>query len=464
MDQTVVINVVGLTQNLLRYAPYLQNFAKKGSVSDICAVTPAVTCTAQSTFLTGLPPSQHGCVGNGWYFEDLSQVWFWRQSNKLVAGEKIWETAKKIDNNFTCANMFWWYNMYSSVDFSVTPRPMYPADGRKIPDIYTFPANLRDELNNHLGQFPLFNFWGPKANIVSSKWIADSSRCVFEEYHPTLNLIYLPHLDYNLQKLGPDHPQISKDVAEVDEICRELIEYFLAKNCKIIVLSEYAIHKVDGCVHINRLLRKKNWLHVRKELGKEILDPGASAAFAVADHQIAHLYIQNKKQITEIKEYLQQFSDIEFVLDKEEQQLHQLNHSRSGDLVLLAREDKWFSYYYWLDDELAPDFARTVDIHRKPGYDPVELFIDPRIKFPMLKVLYKLLRKKLGFRYLLDVISLDASLVKGSHGRVVEDNQPIFISSQKQAVSEPIIAAEKVKKYILSHIFGENYHEKLSNQ
>ncbi|BBM83273.1 alkaline phosphatase family protein [Candidatus Uabimicrobium amorphum] len=464
MNHTAVINVVGLSQNLLPFAPYLSKFAANGSLTNIHAVTPAVTCTAQSTYLTGLPPSGHGSVANGWYFKDLSQIWLWRQSNKLIAGEKIWETARKIDQNFTCANMFWWYNMYSSVDFSATPRPMYPADGRKIPDIYTFPANLRDELNDCLGQFPLFNFWGPKANIVSSKWIAKASRHIFEKHRPTLNLIYLPHLDYNLQRLGPRNPQIAKDVAEIDEVCRELIEYFLGKNCKVIVLSEYAIHEVDSCVHINRILREKKWLCVREELGKEILDPGASQAFAVADHQIAHVYIHNDGNIAEIKNHLQQFSDIEFVLDKKEQQKYNIDHSRSGDLVLLSSENSWFSYYYWLDDNKAPDFARTVDIHRKPGYDPVELFVDPKIYFPTLKVVYKLLRKKLGFRYLLDIISLDASLVKGSHGRVTKNNQPLFISSEKQAISQQEIAAEQVKENILTHIFGEKYHEKLCNQ
>ena len=149
--------------------------SQRGGIRPLKAVTPAVTCSAQSTLLTGLLPSGHGIVANGWYFRDLSEVWLWRQSNKLVGGEKIWEAGKARDAGFTCAKMFWWYNMYASADWSATPRPMYPADGRKIPDHYAFPADLHDELDAKFGQFPLFKFWGPAADITSSQWITDAT-------------------------------------------------------------------------------------------------------------------------------------------------------------------------------------------------------------------------------------------------------------------------------------------------
>src|SRR5262249_36716873 len=148
-------------------------------------------------------PRDHGCVANGWYFRDLAQVWLWRQSNALVAGDKIWDIAKRRDPSFTVAKLFWWYNMYSTADYAVTPRPLYPADGRKIPDIYTQPGSLRDELNGKLGAFPLFHFWGPRSDILSSRWIAACARHVFDTKKPTLTLVYLPHLDYDLQRFGP---------------------------------------------------------------------------------------------------------------------------------------------------------------------------------------------------------------------------------------------------------------------
>lgn len=257
------------------------------------AVTPAVTCTAQSSLVTGLAPSQHGIVANGWYFRDLSEVWLWRQSNKLVNGEKIWDRGKQLNSDFTCAKMFWWYNMYATADWSATPRPMYPADGRKIPDHYTFPAELHDELDAKFGQFPLFKFWGPAADITSSKWIADATCHVMQTRNPTLTLTYLPHLDYNLQRLGPDldHSDIQRDLREVDELCGQLMEVADAQGQHIMVVSEYGITPVTDAIHINRALREAGLLRVRVEKDYEQIDAGASDAFAVSDHQLAHVYI-----------------------------------------------------------------------------------------------------------------------------------------------------------------------------
>jgi len=242
MHKTVVLNVVGLTSALLGPStPNLSAWAAKGRRAAIDAVSPAVTCTAQATYFTGVYPDAHGIVANGWYFADECEVKFWRQSNKLVTAPKLWERARALDPSFTCANCFGWYNMYSSVDYSVTPRPMYPADGRKLPDIYSHPASLREELQAELGAFPLFNFWGPTADIRSSRWIADSAKSVDRRFNPTLTLVYLPHLDYNLQRLGPDDPAIAKDLAEIDAVCGDLLAHFETHGSRIVVLSEYGI-------------------------------------------------------------------------------------------------------------------------------------------------------------------------------------------------------------------------------
>ena len=195
MNRTLVLNVVGMTPAFLIHAPNLTRLAGHGAMRPLITVTPALTTTVQSTFVTGGLPREHGIVANGWYFRDLAEVRLWRQSNRLVQGEKLWDAARSRDPAFTCAKLFWWYNMYSSADIAVTPRPMYPADGRKLPDIYTYPADLRGELQGALGQFPLFRFWGPAADIVSSRWIGKAALHVFEKLHPTLTLVYLPHLD-----------------------------------------------------------------------------------------------------------------------------------------------------------------------------------------------------------------------------------------------------------------------------
>jgi predicted AlkP superfamily pyrophosphatase or phosphodiesterase len=345
-------------------------------------------------------------------------VQFWKQSNRLVAGEKIWEGLRQREPGFTCAKMFWWYNMYSSADWSITPRPMYPADGRKIFDIYTHPDSIRTDIKQSSGEFPFPSFWGPLAGIKSSQWIAESAKWIERREQPTLNLIYLPHLDYNLQRLGPNDPAIKHDIGQIDAVVGDLIAFFHSRSVQVVLLSEYGITEVNRPVHLNRVFRDKGWIAVREELGLELLDCGASRAFAVADHQVAHLYVNDRSLLSQVRSVVEQQAGVERVLGAEEQVGSGVNHARSGDLIAVADARSWFTYYYWLDDRRAPDFARCVDIHRKPGYDPLELFVDPSLTLPKLKIAATLLRKKLGFRTLMEVIPLEASLVKGSHGRV----------------------------------------------
>ncbi|QDL06987.1 alkaline phosphatase family protein [Brasilonema octagenarum UFV-E1] len=455
MNKTVVLNVVGLSPSLLgEHTPSLSRWAASGKVSAIAPVLPAVTCAVQATYLTGKMPNEHGIVANGWYFRDECEVKFWRQSNKLVHSPKVWDIARSLDPSFTCANLFWWYNMYSSADYTVTPRPMYPADGRKIPDIYTQPHEWRTPLQAELGQFPLFNFWGPNTSIASTQWIANSAKWVEERCNPTLTLIYLPHLDYCLQKFGPEDNRVTKDLQEIDAVCGDLIQYYENRGAQVIVLSEYGITPVSQPVHLNRILRENGLLAVREELGRELLDPGSSKAFAVADHQIAHVYVNDPFYIPKVRSLLEDTQGVAQVLGEDEKPAYGLNHQRSGELVAIANSDAWFTYYYWLDDNRAPDFARTVDIHRKPGYDPVELFIDPDIKFPQFKIGLKLLKKQLGFRYLMDVIPLDATLVRGSHGCVTAPaaNRPLFMTRKTDLLESESIAARDVCQLILRHL------------
>ncbi|MDJ0595143.1 MAG: alkaline phosphatase family protein [Pleurocapsa sp. MO_226.B13] len=457
MNKTVVLNVVGLTPHLIgEYTPFLERWQKQGRTSSIKPVLPAVTCTAQATYYTGVNPDEHGIVANGWYFRDECEVKLWRQSNKLVQADKIWDKARAIDPDFTCANLFGWYNMHSTVDYAVTPRPMYPADGRKLPDIYTEPMELRPWLTSELGEFPLFNFWGPNTSIKSSQWIADAAKQVELRYSPTLTLVYLPHLDYCLQKIGTNPSDIARDLQEIDRVCQDLIEFYENRGAKVIVLSEYGITEVSRPIHLNRLLRQQGLITVREELGREILIPGASKAFAVADHQIAHVYINDPSCFSQVKDILEHTAGIDLVLDEARKQAYNLNHPRSGELVAIASPDAWFTYYYWLEDDRAPDFARTVDIHRKPGYDPVELFIDPQLKFPPAKIALTLLKKKLGFRYLMDVIPLDANLVKGSHGHLTTsiERSPLFITQQQDLLTSQQVEAKQVFQLILDHLLS----------
>jgi predicted AlkP superfamily pyrophosphatase or phosphodiesterase len=418
MRPTLVILIAGLSpRHLGPHTPRLGALARAGAMRPLTTVTPAVTCPVQATFMTGLHPRNHGIVANGWLFRELMEVWLWRQSNHLVGGEKIWEAGRRRDPAFTTANLFWWYNMAASHDIGVTPRPIYKSDGRKLPDCYTKPSSLRDELNRALGTFPLFQFWGPATSIVASKWIADAALYVKQTRSPTLTLVYLPHLDYDLQRFGPDGPGLAKSLEEVDAVAGGLIAQAAADGTHVIVLSEYGITAVAAPVHINRALREAGLLAVRLECGQELLDIPQSRAFAVADHQVAHIYVAEPGLAIEARRIVEGLCGVDTVLDRVEQRSVAIDHPRSGELVAIAKPDAWFTYYYWLDDRRAPDFARLVEIHRKPGYDPVELFLDPAIRFPKFALGWRLAKRALGFRTLMDVVPLDAGLVKGSHGR-----------------------------------------------
>jgi predicted AlkP superfamily pyrophosphatase or phosphodiesterase len=450
LNRIAVINVVGLTKGLIgEHMPNVSKFAQQGHVSSFPPAFPAVTCTAQSVYLTGKGVEQHGIVGNGWYDRESAEVKFWKQSNHIVRGDKIWDRLRSENPDATCAKMFWWYNMYSSADWAVTPRPMYPADGRKVFDIHTQPMGLREKIKADLGEFPFPAFWGPAAGIESSRWIAESAKWIEHHEEPTLNLVYLPHLDYCLQKYGPDAREVAPELEAIDEVVGDLISFYQSRDVEVVLLSEYGISRVDRVIHINREFRKRGWIQVKDELGRETLDCGGCRAFAVADHQVAHVYINDASIRDEVCELLENMDGVEEIRIPAEVWGEGVAEERAGDLIAVAESDAWFSYYYWEDDSKAPDFARCVDIHRKPGYDPVELFLDPGISFPKLKIAWFLLKKKLGFRTLLDVIPLDASLVHGSHGRdqVPESEQPVFIAKEGS-----VACAEDVAEVIRSMV------------
>ncbi len=451
MHKTVVIDIVGLSSNLIgEYTPFLKRYISNKHLQTIAPMLPTVTTSVQSTYITGKWPNEHGIVGNGWYDRTDCEIKFWKQSNKLVQAEKIWERAKKMDPSFTTSKMFWWYNMYSSADYAVTPRPNYLADGRKMPDCYSHPAVLRDELQKELGQFPLFTFWGPGANIQSTQWIADATVFTDKKYDPTLTLVYLPHLDYCLQKYGPDLSKISAHLQEIDKVVEGMVNYYEKKGARIVLLSEYGITPANEPIHINRVLRQNGMLGIRVERGLELLDAGASKAFAVADHQVAHIYINDPSVTAQVKEMVNGLPGVALVLDREAQKEYHIDHERAGDIVLMADDKSWFTYYFWLNDAVAPDYARAVDIHKKPGYDPVELFMTSKARAG-----YKLLRKKAGLRYVMDVIPLDATLVQGSHGSLFTNPSfhPVLITDQPVGKTE--LVATDVYDVIWKQLVGE---------
>ncbi|MBI1303331.1 MAG: alkaline phosphatase family protein [Phycisphaera sp.] len=456
-----VLNVVALSPNLIGDAtPRIRAFARSaGGVRTLTPPLPAVTCTAQSTMLTGLAPSGHGIVGNGWHDRALGEVQFWKQSNRLVGGEKVWETARRIAPSVTAANICWWYAMHASTDAMLTPRPVYKADGRKIPDCLTTPAALRDELQAKLGQFPLFRFWGPLAGIEATDWIALAAMHVLETSRPTLSFVYLPHLDYALQKVGPDHASIRQELREIDRVVGGLIDRCERLGVQPLIVSEYGIVPVRDAIWLNRALRDAGYLAVRIEDGREILDLEHSRAFAVADHQIAHVTVRDPSDAAAIERLLAKVEGVERTLSGEARRAAGLDHPRAGDIICVSAAERWFAYGWWMDDRKAPDYARTVDIHRKPGYDPCELFYDPKLLWPAGRAMSKLALRKLGFRTLLDVVPLDASLVRGSHGRATQavGFDPVLIGDLPDPFLEQSLPMECVRDAILAASLGGDH-------
>ena len=442
MTRLLVIDLVGLTPRLLEHMPRLQSLAASGFRAELGTVLPAVTCTVQSTFLTGRLPRDHGIVGNGWFFRELGEVLLWRQHNRLVAGEKVWETARRARPDYRVANVCWWYAMGSTTDATVTPRPVYHADGRKSPDCWTWPPQLHDELTRRLGTFPLFHYWGPTASIESSRWIVEAARMIMPDHD--LTLVYVPHLDYDLQRYGPDAPQAAAAAREIDRVLAPLFDDAQTVGGIVVVLSEYGITTVGRPVNVNRTLRREGLLHVHTNASGELLDPWTSRAFAVADHQVAHVYVRDPADLPRVRDVVAGLPGVDQVLDAEGKAANGLDHPRSGELVLIAEPDSWFTYYYWLDDAQAPDFARAVEIHRKPGYDPAELFFDPADRWVKLRAAAGLVRKKVGLRYAMNVVPLDPSLVHGSHGRLPSDpaDGPILLCAQPDLARDRLEATE----------------------
>jgi predicted AlkP superfamily pyrophosphatase or phosphodiesterase len=350
---------------------------------------PAVTCPVQATLLSGKLPAQHGIIANGFYDRDTREVKFWEQPAALVQQPRVWDLLKAARPELTTAVLFWQNSMFINADVVVTPRPLH-LDSGLVQWCYSKPAGYYENLKSEIGDFRLQTYWGPVASLASSRWIADAALYTWRKQKPNLLLVYLPHLDYASQKFGPESPQTQQALREIDGVVGELLKEF--SDAAVSVCSEYSLSPVSGAIYPNRLLREAGLLRVREIAGSEHLDFELSDAFAMVDHQVAHIFCQ-PKAIAAAKAVLEKIPGIEFT---------RIDHARSGELVVVAPPDKWFAYYWWNDWAKAPAFAHTVDIHRKPGYDPCELWFD----WPRMARTFKL------------ATATNPELVKGSHGRL----------------------------------------------
>jgi predicted AlkP superfamily pyrophosphatase or phosphodiesterase len=433
MPPVVLLNAVGMTRRWLNYAPRLQALAHRGWVADMPEVLPAVTCTAQATLLTGKLPHGHGVVANGWLYRETQEVRFWQQCNRLMQAEPLYVTARRTarqrGRTCTVAKLFWWFNQGAEVDISVTPKPHYGIDGDKAFGITGTPKGLTEELERLFGPFPFAAFWGPLSGLPSSQWIAQAAAAVVDHYQPTLTLVYLPHLDYDPQRYGPSGCEMARCVRELDDACAPLLEAAQRQGAQVWVVSEYGHGDVQQPIYPNRVLRSAGLLEVRCGPFGEQLDLYASRAFAVVDHQLAHVYVREPQDVPRVRELLSSLTGVARVLCGSERAELYLDHPRSGEIILLAQPHAWFAYPFWFDDASAPDYARCVAIHHKPGFDPCELFFDPQLRWPKLTMARKLIAKKLGWRVKFDVVPLDATIVRGSHGLPAREplDRPLLI-------------------------------------
>jgi predicted AlkP superfamily pyrophosphatase or phosphodiesterase len=459
MQPLVLLNAVGLTRRLLPHAPRLAALAQAGWVRSLREVLPAVTCTAQATLLTGQTPDRHGIVANGWLWRDTGEVRFWQQSNRLIQAEPLYQTLRRLtelqNRPFRCAKLFWWFNQGAPVDISVTPKPYYGADGNKVFGITGTPDGLDQILEQKLGPFPFHTFWGPLAGLPCTQWIARCAALILKDLHPDLLLVYLPHLDYDPQRWGPPACDMPRLVADLDAAAAPLLEEAHSRGARVWVVSEYGHTPVRQVVLPNHALRRAGLLTVRDGPFGENLDTFTSRAFAVCDHQLAHVYVRDPEDLARVRDVLAALAGVARVLGGEQRAEIHLDHPRSGELIFLSDVDAWFAYPFWLDNRRAPDYARTVDIHRKPGYDPCELFVDPQLRWPRCRMAFRLLQKKLGFRTLFDVIPLDPQLVRGSHGLAAgeELDRPILIG-EGPAPSDADLAMTAVQPLLLHALLG----------
>ncbi len=432
----IFLSLPGLRQTDLAEMPLLRNLCGRGTEHELSVGFPAVTWPVEATILTGTRPNQHGVVSNGLFSREKNQVQMWTFGNEVIERPQIWDRLAQANRSFTSAAWFPMLSKRSHADYVCMPAPVHNPDGSESMWCYTQPQDLYRQLLDRLGPFPLQHFWGPLANIKSSQWIADSAVIVAESYRPDFFYIYLPHLDYAAQKSGPNSSEASIAVKDIDALVGSLATKMAAaygRELVWIVASEYAIIETNHVSYPNRLLREHGLLKVRRADDGEHLDFEQSLAWALVDHQFSHVYVRNSDTqiVQQIVDLFRGHSGFRQVVSGTDKAKWNIDHSRSGDIVLISEPNSWQAYYWWLDDSLAPGFARTVDIHRKPGYDPVELHFDPATRS----------------------IPLDATLVKGSHGTPSDWSKfrPILLSSSTGLFESAKILDTDIYPAILRH-------------
>jgi predicted AlkP superfamily pyrophosphatase or phosphodiesterase len=436
MKKLIVLDIVGLSKKQFeKLKPKnISKILENGSYGSFEPSFPAVTCSVQASIFSGTYPSEHGIISNGYYDDLFKKISFWEQPTNLVKKPRIWDLLKKNEPNFFTALLFLQNSLYANSNVVLTPKPLH-LENKMVMWCYSKPENFYEKITESLGTFDLKSYWGPFSSLKSSDWIINSAKITIQKHSPDLLVTYLPHLDYTSQKFGPNSDEFKKSVDELDALIGDFLLFLnqeYPNTYEIMILSEYNFNEVNNSVSPNLLLRQHGLLSTRRIEEKDYIDYEFSKAFALVDHQIAHLYIK-PGYLDQVKSIFNNES-VGSILDNNLQKEFKINHPRSGDLILCSNTDSWFNYYWWDDIKHAPDFTFNVDIHRKPGYDPLELFIDFQSK----------------------TISHDTSLIKGSHGLISKDpmNSPLIGTSFESNIHDKIPVVEIKNK--IQNFFKEN--------
>jgi predicted AlkP superfamily pyrophosphatase or phosphodiesterase len=432
-DHVILLSVPGLRKQDLSAMPTLARLAQQGDQAELAPSFPCVTCPVQANMTTGVLPSEHGVVANGFYWRDKQEVEMWTAWNDCILRPQIWDTLHRHDASITSAVWFALHSKGCGADRICTPAPIHNPDGSESLWCYTKPTEMYGALRDALGHFPLQHFWGPLSNIKSTAWICDSAVLAARESKPNFFYIYLPHLDYAAQKFGPDSEAAQRALGELDGVLAKLVagleDAYGDSRPLWLVASEYTIGPVDHVVYPNRVLRASGLLAVNDQPDGELLDLKNSRAWALADHQLAHVFVASPDDVEKVAELFRHHQGIAEVLVGRQREKYDLAHERAGEVVLISTPNSWQAYYWWLADSRAPKFARTVDIHRKPGYDPVEMHLDLATKS----------------------IPLDATLVRGSHGApaLEESQRGVIVASEKGVLVGRVLSDTDVCELVL---------------
>ncbi len=363
-------------------------------VRSVEAPFPALTCTAQASLRTGLGVPGHGVVANGYFDRTLRKALFWEQSSRLCEGPRIWDSFRASGGKV--AQLCLQQSLGDSCDIILSPAPVHKHHGGMIQSFHSKPEGFYEELCGQMGSsFNLMSYWGPFASAKSSEWIAGAAAGTMRKLGSgsALVLCYLPHLDYDLQRFGPESPQAAKAFQKLEAILSGLLASAKANGFSTMLLGDYEIESVSKAAFPNRALREAGLFRTRTVKGMLYPDLHSSSAFALADHQVAHVYAEPGESLSKLKSLLSGMEGVARVIERPGSEI---DHPRSGELLLEAASGFWFAYPWWGKPSEAPDYATHVDIHNKPGYDPCELFLSLWPPFS---------------------VSCDASKPRGSHGR-----------------------------------------------